>query len=484
MEDNRKTILVIDDSPTVRRLIELILNDEGYRVLTAEDGEQGVRVARTKNPSLILVDFLMPKMNGYEFCKTIRSDHRFKEIPIILITAKGEDVGHTFEEKFGIIEYFHKPFEPDELAQRVNELMRKTSSEDTADEIVLEEADEEIVLEEADEEMFLRTSHAEVVPDSSQDNVIQEETVEEIVVEEAEQEIRPQSAPSPFSLAAIEKSLEQIMEKYFKIELQLLLKNILIDTIREMEMVKRENLVFSGQVAHISMPDVLQFLDNAKLTGKLSVLTPSLYSDVYVENGHVVFANVSKKGLQKFFTDLIVEDGKISKAELVKVLELSKEKKLPTGRILVEQGFITEDQLMRYLRKLTEDSFYTIVGADSGSFYFEKCSLPWNLSDIKFRLPMAGLLLDGLRRFDEQKVAAELFSDDSVVLSRMITNADEIDNVELHEKELAVFAQIDGKKTLREIIQRSKIDELDVKRICYSLQKVGLLKIKDKGRRK
>jgi hypothetical protein len=124
-----------------------------------------------------------------------------------------------------------------------------------------------------------------------------------------------------------------------------------------------------------------------------------------------------------------------------------------------------------------------MVEADSGNFYFEISPLPLNLSDIKFRLPMPGLILDGLRRFDEKKVAAEQFSDDTVVLARLISNADEIEAVDLDEHELAVFSQIDGRKTLREIIEKSRLDELEVKRICYSLQKVGLLKIKDKERR-
>jgi len=426
---NRKSVLIVDDSPTVRRLVELILTQEGYSVFTAEDGDQGLKIAIEKSPSIILVDFLMPKMNGYQFCKIIRSKPELKHIPLILITAKGEDVAHTFEEKFGVIEYFQKPFEPDELVQKVNEVMGKRSEE-------------------------------EPLPSETQP-----------------------AAPS-ISLNALEDTLEKIIKKYFKYEMQVLLKNLLVDTMKELEIIKKENLLFSGQIKSVTMPDILQFIDNLKLTGKLSVLSPAFYSEVFIETGNVVFATMSKKGYHKFVTDLIVEDGKITKEDLSKLLIISKERKIPIGRTLVEKGYITEEELMGYLRRMAEDAFFSMIEADSGNFYFESSPIPMQFSDIKFRMPMPGLILDGLRRFDEKKVAAEALSDDSIVLTRLITNADEIESIEMDLRELAVFSQIDGKKTLREIIEASGMDELEVKRICYSLQKVGLLKIKSTERRK
>ena len=95
MSNEAKRILVVDDSPTVRRLIELILSQQGYKIYTAEDGDKGLEVAREISPSAILVDFVMPRMNGHMFCKTLRSDPKMKDIPIILISSKGEVVGQA-----------------------------------------------------------------------------------------------------------------------------------------------------------------------------------------------------------------------------------------------------------------------------------------------------------------------------------------------------------------------------------------------------
>jgi DNA-binding response OmpR family regulator len=426
---NKKSVLIVDDSPTVRRLVELIMSQEGYSVYTAEDGDQGLKVSLENRPSLILVDFLMPKMNGYQFCKIVRSKQDLKHIPIILITAKGEDVATTFEEKFGVIEYFQKPFEPDELVEKVNEVMGKSEQEAAAE-----------------------TPATESTPG--------------------------------FSLDAFESVVEKVVKKYFKFEMQVMLKNLIVDTLKELELSEKENLLFSGQIKSITMPDILQFIDSLKLTGKLSVLSPSLYSEVYIENGMIVFATLSKKGYHKFVTDLIEEDGKITKEEISKLLIESKQKKIPIGRIIVENGYLSDDELMGYLRRMAEDAFFMMIEADSGNFYFESSPIPMHFSDIKFRIAMPGLILDGLRRFDEKKVAAEVLSDDSVVLTRLITNADEIESVEMDQRELSVFSQIDGKKTLREVIESTGRDALEVKRICYSLQKIGLLKIKSTERRK
>ncbi|MCK5427418.1 MAG: response regulator, partial [Thermodesulfovibrionia bacterium] len=378
--NNKKSVLIVDDSPTVRRLVELIMSQEGYNVYTAEDGDQGLKMSLENRPSLILVDFLMPKMNGYQFCKIVRSRPNLKHIPIILITAKGEDVATTFEEKFGVIEYFQKPFEPDDLVQKVNEVMGKS------------EQGQEV------------------------------------------QALAATAAPA-FSLDAFEGIIEKVVKKYFKFEMQVMLKNLIVDTLKELELSEKENLLFSGQIKSITMPDILQFIDSLKLTGKLSVLSPSLYSEVFIENGMIVFATLSKKGYHKFVTDLIEEDGKITKEEISKLLIESKQKKAPIGRIIVDNGYLTDDELMGYLKRMAEDAFFMMIEADSGNFYFESSPIPMHFSDIKFRIAMPGLILDGLRRFDEKKVAAEVLSDDTVVLTRLITNVDEIENVEMDQRE-------------------------------------------------
>src|SRR5512135_3850914 len=118
-------ILNIDDSPTVQRLIEMILSSQGYQVVLASDGEEGIAKAKSERPDLILVDFVMPKMNGYQVCKTLKEDEEFKTTPIILVTSKGDKVGSKFVDVLGISEYFTKPFQPEELLAKIREVIDK-----------------------------------------------------------------------------------------------------------------------------------------------------------------------------------------------------------------------------------------------------------------------------------------------------------------------------------------------------------------------
>ncbi len=121
-------ILDIDDSPTVQRLIEMILASQGYKVVLASDGEEGIAMARSERPALILVDFVMPKMNGFQVCKTLKEDPEFKDTPIILVTSKGDKVGSKFVDVLGISEYFTKPFQPEELLAKIREVLDRTKA--------------------------------------------------------------------------------------------------------------------------------------------------------------------------------------------------------------------------------------------------------------------------------------------------------------------------------------------------------------------
>ncbi|HMK61547.1 MAG TPA: response regulator [Dissulfurispiraceae bacterium] len=138
----KEKIVVIDDSPIVRKLAELALEEEGYKVYTAEDGEEGLRISEEIRPSVILVDFIMPRISGYQFCKSARENELLKDIPIILITGKGEDVGKKFEEKFGVVDYFIKPFKSEMLVEKVNSIVnaQRVLAESPESHVVAEEA--------------------------------------------------------------------------------------------------------------------------------------------------------------------------------------------------------------------------------------------------------------------------------------------------------------------------------------------------------
>lgn len=117
---NKKCVLVVEDEEHMRALLQYNLNRENYEVCTAKDGFEGLEEVKKQKPDLIISDIMMPKMDGYEFCKTLRDDPKNKTIPFIFLTAKGQLPDKVEGLRTGADDYITKPFVPRELIEMVN----------------------------------------------------------------------------------------------------------------------------------------------------------------------------------------------------------------------------------------------------------------------------------------------------------------------------------------------------------------------------
>lgn len=120
-----KTIMVVDDKANVRRLIDEYLSEQGFRVVAAENGRQALFTARHEQPDLILLDIMMPEMDGYEFIRVFR---RESNIPIILLTARLEETDKVIGLELGADDYVTKPFGMAELVARIRAVLRRVAS--------------------------------------------------------------------------------------------------------------------------------------------------------------------------------------------------------------------------------------------------------------------------------------------------------------------------------------------------------------------
>ena len=114
-----KKILVVDDSPTERHVLLELLTKNGYLVTTAESGEEGIEKAKTELPDLILMDVVMPGLNGYQATRTLTRDEATKNIPIIVCTSKGQETDKIWGLRQGAIDYLIKPINGDELLAKI-----------------------------------------------------------------------------------------------------------------------------------------------------------------------------------------------------------------------------------------------------------------------------------------------------------------------------------------------------------------------------
>ena len=331
-------VLIVDDSPTVRRLVTLALSQGGYEVITAENGKEGLETAKRKKPSVILVDFVMPEMNGYEFCKNVRSDSQICNIPIVLITSKGKDVGKGFEKNFGISYYLQKPFEPETLMKILKNVLSARAKKSRAGSVgVSAEGPPPQSLQAGDTQAPEETRSRKVKPDVHGNTAIWENISKELTA---------------------------------------LLKSAVIQTLKETDLVQSPGRILSGEIRYISVADIIKFADISGISGKLSVLTDTFNSEFYLEDGQVLFAFISRPGHRACLEELILKDAQSHPEEMLLCLAEAGGSCLTAGSLLLERGLITENTLSDYYSTLTEDAVNKSLSATSGYFSIEDVPLP------------------------------------------------------------------------------------------------------------
>ena len=122
-------ILVVDDEVYIVHILDFSLGMEGYEVVTALDGEQAIEKANAEHPDLIVLDIMMPKLDGYETCKRLKADDATRNIPVILLSAKGRNIDQKIGFEVGADDYITKPFSPRKLVERINAILGQANAQ-------------------------------------------------------------------------------------------------------------------------------------------------------------------------------------------------------------------------------------------------------------------------------------------------------------------------------------------------------------------
>jgi two-component system alkaline phosphatase synthesis response regulator PhoP len=118
----KKKVLIVDDEPNVRRLSRAILS-KNFDVVEAEDGKQAIEIANTQQPDVILMDMMMPRMDGLTACHVIKNDPATKSIPVIMVTAIGFELNIKLSQQMGATGYVTKPFTPNDLLDKIMQVL-------------------------------------------------------------------------------------------------------------------------------------------------------------------------------------------------------------------------------------------------------------------------------------------------------------------------------------------------------------------------
>ena len=121
-------ILLVDDEPSIVKMVGKRLEVEGFQVIVAMDGQDGLQKAQTEQPNLIILDLMLPKLNGYEVCTMLKQDTRYQKIPIMMFTAKAQDKDEKLGMECGANAYLRKPFRAQELLEKIRALLAGASA--------------------------------------------------------------------------------------------------------------------------------------------------------------------------------------------------------------------------------------------------------------------------------------------------------------------------------------------------------------------
>ena len=135
MADKPK-ILLVDDEPSIVKMVGKRLEVEGFEVIVAMDGQEGLQKAQTEQPHLIILDLMLPKLNGYEVCTMLKQDTRYQKIPVMMFTAKAQDKDEKLGLECGANAYMRKPFRAPELVAQIRALLAGAAQPSANQEVV------------------------------------------------------------------------------------------------------------------------------------------------------------------------------------------------------------------------------------------------------------------------------------------------------------------------------------------------------------
>jgi DNA-binding response OmpR family regulator len=457
-------ILVVDDSPTIRKVVSSILVAREYEALLAEDGQEALDLLSTEKVDLVLLDFVMPRMNGYQFCRELRANQELKNLPVVLMSAKGDKIRGQFVEQTGAIDAITKPFDARGLVAVVEGALKR-QEEGRAGPVPDAEAmpaDDASLLEE------IRASRTSLSDEPALRRVQAAQEFAIAIERVVRSELKKLRKLPPGTDDLVKTAIDRAIRPETMAALTTLLRALSYgDNTRE---------VLAGDVSVISIAEVLQLLDLQRQSGALSVFTRDAEITLHVRNGRVDYAAWRGLGAEFLVGRYLVEGG-LAKDQLAKVLENRPAGKL-IGEALVELGFVTPEAARRALQRQTSELVYEVVRWKSGRFAFSVGAENPTAAKAALALETSALVMEGFRRVDEWRLIEGSFDFDDVLYPDQgaIERLDSETN--LTREERTVLAAIDSEKTIRELVGQMPQSSFEVCKILYQLLNSRLVRRK------
>src|SRR5882724_1140492 len=448
-------ILVVDDSPTIRKVVGSILEARAYQALLAGDGQEALELLSTEKVDLVLLDFVMPRMNGYQFCRELRADPELKNLPVVLMSAKGDKIRGQFVQQTGAIDAITKPFDARGLIAVIEGALKKHTEGRGRP---VPEADSMPEDEESNAEN-LRPSRSSFSEDPGLRRVQSAQEFGLSLTQVIAPELSRIPELSPETTEAVNLAVQRAITPDNMGALSTLLKMLTFG--------ENTRDALSGDISVISIAEVLQLLDLQRQTGVLSIFTRQSEITLYVKMGRLEFA--ASRGLRIEFRigRYLVEDGAITREELNTVLDNRAGSKRLLGELLVQLGMATEEHVRRALVRQTTELVYEVVRWKTGRFAFTVGAENLAATKAALGIETGGLVMEGFRRVDEWRLIEGSFDFDEVLYHDTVAIERLGQDANLTRQERAVLGAIDGERTIREIVDLTGGSSFELCKILY-----------------
>ncbi len=436
-------ILVIEDCETVRDLMGDILGGAGYTCSLAPDGSSGLEMAQRKPPGLVLLDFIMPRMNGFQFMQAFRKVENQRDIPVVLVSVKADGMGEKFMRATGAVDALTKPFTMDSLVTVVQHALSRAKRKESS--------------EAGSAKPFLGSDRYDrpTIPDMNAESSRALQGIRERLLHRVSETLA-QSGPA--------SSVDEILAQAFSDEF---LGGLAADYASVDPSAGVAS--FAGSTDTVSVGEIMQLLLHGQLEGRLEIQGPGMLAHIYLRSGRVALARLSGGPDEFLLGRYLLKEDLVTREELRRILD-NKEDKQPLGERLIRMGIISRDDLVAALTEQTTEVLFEVLRWHSSRYRYVSGPMPPDLAAIELRIPVGEALLEGLRRVDEWRMIEKQIPDFDVVPVRTAAGLEAMGpETSLSAEEARIFDFVNGARTVRQVIQESRLGSFEACKILYRL---------------
>lgn len=420
-------VLVVDDSSTVLRVIEGVLVQAGYQVWCTDDGREVVDLAKQAGPELILVDFAMPGMSGFEVCRALGQHSDLENIPIVIMSTRGDPVGDRFVREMGIVDHITKPFAPEALLALVEHTLEKNRSRGKGK------------LRRRDTGSFRGSKFSP-----------------------HERRLAALLARASDGAVTADQLLSRLRDA---LNAQEWLREL-----REAMRAAPGHPALSGDLGQCGLAEILQMLSLQRQTGLLNVRHDLTRLTIAFFEGSVRLVTGEQIPEELMLGNILVRLGKLDISELEQLLSNRRGTSRRLGAQVVKLGYVERNELHQAMRIQSSELVYELLRWGKGTFEFQRTTeLAHDVLEFEFDLTIDELLMEGFRRVDEWGLIESALPSFDVIVRRIPGGLENLGPRGLTEEEEEVLAEVDDLRSVRQVVDASGKGTFSGARILYRL---------------